>query len=185
VDDRAISDVAVQNSVPDVVPQYRDCGRIQHGRLGFTRGAGRLRAGAAQVHRCQCADHGAAGHLPAARLAVVHPTVSHSDQPGDHQYPRRADRHLPNLPDAVCNLGDVGLLSLDPRGSGRCCDDRWVNPAGRVLADHLAAGRSCAALGDAGRVRTRRRRACRVSRCGARLDRLVRALENAREVFGL
>ena len=32
-----------------LVPQYGDCGGIQHGGLGCARGAGRLRAGAAQV----------------------------------------------------------------------------------------------------------------------------------------
>ena len=66
--------------------------------------------------------------------ADVHSALPDADRPGHHQHLRRADRHLPDLPDAVRDLGADRLLPLDPgraRGSG---DDRRREPALRLLA---------------------------------------------------
>ena len=97
------------------------------------RGARRLRADAAQVPRRRAADNAAADHLSAAGHAAVHPALPDAERPGRHQHLWRADPHLPDVPDAVRDLGADGLFPLDPGGARGSGDDRRRQPALRLL----------------------------------------------------
>src|SRR5262245_29132946 len=155
MDTGAVPDIAAEDAVYDVVSKYRVCGHRQHCRFGGARRAGRLRLGAAQVRGRSDAHHSAIDHLSAAWFAAVHSTVSHFDESRYYQHPCGADRYLSDVLDAVRDMGDARLLPLDPRGSGRCGDDRRRDAAWSVFTNHTAAGRASTAFGHAVRLHQR------------------------------
>ena len=108
-----------RDAVPHMAAQLGDRGDVQHRHLGGLRGARRLRAVAAEVHRRGAAHHLPDDHLPAAADAPVHPALPDADRPRPDQQLRRADLHLPDLPAALRDLGDDRLLPLDSRSSSR------------------------------------------------------------------
>ena len=75
---------------------------------------GRVRPGAVEVARKQCAQHLRPGRVPDAAGADGHSAVSHPDAAQTHQHPGRAHGDVSHGRVAVRDVADDGLLPLDP-----------------------------------------------------------------------